>query len=261
MKAWLKSVVEESATPAGKAFSLSIQFLIIISLIEYAIETLPDLRDSVKAFLRSIEYLTVAVFSVEYLLRIYVADNRRRFICSFYGLVDLIAILPFYLALGIPYVATHSIDLRFLRIVRLMRLFRVLKLVRYSKALQLYSRAFSLAKEELLLFFLAAAMLLYFAAAGIHFFEHDKQPDKFSSLFHSLWWAVVTLTSVGYGDVYPITLGGRIFTFFLLLIGLGTIAVPSGIVASALGKARELLNEEEAVGTQDETTKGSHEPP
>ncbi len=110
--------------------------------------------------------------------------------------------------------------------------------------MQLYYQAFRLAKEELVLFFIATAMLLYFAAAGIHFFESQSQPEEFSSLFASLWWAVVTLTTVGYGDVYPITLGGRIFTFFILLIGLGTIAVPSGIVASALGKAREMQGEQ-----------------
>ena len=89
-------------------------------------------------------------------------------------------------------------------------------------------------------------VLLYVAAVGIYFFERDAQPDAFASIFHSLWWAIVTLTTVGYGDVYPITLGGRIFTFFILMLGLGMVAVPTGLLASALSQARELESKEEA---------------
>ena len=244
MRPTLKQIVEDNTTPTGRAFDVFIQILIVLSLVEYAVETVPDLAAGTRALLRYLEIAIVAVFTIEYILRIAVADNRKQFVCSFYGIFDLIAILPFYLALAVPYIALLGLDLRFIRVIRLLRLFRAFKIVRYSKALQLFTRAFNLAKEELVLFFMAAAMLLYFAAAGIHFFENQAQPDEFSSLFSSLWWAVVTLTTVGYGDVYPVTLGGRIFTFFLLLIGLGTIAVPSGIVASALGKARELQQAE-----------------
>ncbi len=241
----IKTIVEENTTYGGRIFDLFIQTLIMISLIGYAVETLPDLNPSGRRLLSYLEVATVTIFTIEYVLRIAVADDRRKFVWSFYGIVDLIAILPFYLALAVPYFALLGLDLRFLRIVRLLRLFRAFKVIRYSNALQLFHRAFLLAKEELALFFLAAAMLLYFAAAGIHFFENQVQPEQFSSLFSSLWWAVVTLTTVGYGDVYPITTGGRIFTFFLLMIGIGIIAVPSGIVASALGKARQLQHDEE----------------
>jgi len=94
------------------------------------------------------------------------------------------------------------------------------------------------------MFFLAAFMLIYLAAVGIYFFEHDSQPDRFSSIFHSLWWSVVTLTTVGYGDIYPITLGGRVFTSLMLLIGLGIVAIPTSIITSAMTKVRELEDEE-----------------
>lgn len=240
MNASIKTIVEENSTSAGRAFDLFIQALIVLSLFSYAVDTLPSLEQGHRTILRYVEVATVTVFTIEYVLRIAVADHRRKFVFSFYGVVDLIAILPFYLAFTFPYFALLGIDLRFLRIIRLLRLFRAFKVVRYSRALQTFHRAFVLAKEELVLFFIVAAMLLYFAAAGIHFFENQAQPEEFSSLFSSLWWAVVTLTTVGYGDVYPVTLGGRIFTFFLLMVGIGTIAVPSGIVASALGKAREM---------------------
>ena len=123
------------------------------------------------------------------------------------------AILPFYLALGL--------DLRFLRSLRFLRLFRVLKLVRYNKAINHFSRAIKSAKEEILLFLFITLLLIYFSAVGIYYFEHEAQPQHFASIFDSLWWAIITLTTVGYGDVYPITVGGRVFTFFILMIGLG----------------------------------------
>jgi len=122
----------------------------------------------------------------------------------------------------------------------LLRLFRVFKLVRYSKAIQRFHRAFVIAREELVLYFAVTLLLLYMAAVGIYFFENKAQPDVFTSVPHSLWWAVATLTTVGYGDVYPITAGGRLFTFLVLIIGLGVVAVPAGLVASALSKAREM---------------------
>ena len=95
-------------------------------------------------------------------------------------------------------------------------------------------------KEELVLYSLVTLMLLYFAAVGIYYFEYEAQPEAFRSVFHSLWWAVSTLTTVGYGDVYPITTGGRMFTFGVLMVGLGVVAVPAGLLSSALSKAREL---------------------
>ena len=101
-------------------------------------------------------------------------------------------------------------------------------------------KALIIAREEIILFVAVAAILLWIASVGIYHFEHEAQPESFASVFHSLWWAVATLTTVGYGDVYPITTGGRIFTFFVLLIGLGVVSVPAGLVASALSKAREL---------------------
>ena len=153
-------------------------------------------------------------------------DERARF----FGLVDLVAILPFYIGTGV--------DLRSIRAFRLLRLFRLLKLARYSRAMQRYHRAFIIAKEELVLFSVTALILFYLASVGIYHFEHVAQPEAFKSVFHSFWWAVTTLTTVGYGDAYPITLGGKIFTFFVLMIGLGFVAVPTGLFASALSAAR-----------------------
>jgi voltage-gated potassium channel len=228
----LKNVVERNETRAGKTFDLAIQALIVFSLLTFSIETLPNLSDGTKAFLKHAETVAVAVFTIEYLLRLVVADSRLRFVFSFFGVVDLLAILPFYLASGI--------DLRSIRALRLLRLFRAFKLVRYSRAIRRFHRALIIAKEEVVLFGIVSLMLLFFSAAGIYYFENEAQPDAFGSVFHSLWWAVVTLTTVGYGDVYPITVGGRIFTFFVLVIGVGVVTVPAGLVASALSEARDM---------------------
>jgi voltage-gated potassium channel len=228
----LKRILENNDTKWGRFFDLIIQTLIVLSLITFSVETLPDLSDPARRWLRYIEVVTVTIFTGEYILRIVVADRKLGFIFSFFGIVDLVAILPFYIASGV--------DLRSIRAFRLLRLFRAFKIVRYSKAIQRFHRALLIAREELVLFLLTMLLLLYFSAVGIYYFEYDAQPEAFASVFHSLWWAVVTLTTVGYGDVYPVTTGGRIFTFVVLLIGLGIISVPAGIVASALSKARDM---------------------
>lgn len=232
---WLKNTVENNNTKTGRAFDLAIQLLIVISLVAFSLETLPNLSDKAQSCLRTVEVLTVAVFTVEYVLRVYLASPKRNFIFSFFGLVDLLSIVPFYLSAGI--------DLRSIRALRLLRLFRALKLVRYSRAMQRFHIALRIAREELVLYFFVTVLLIYFAAVGIYFCENEAQPEKFQSIFHSLWWAVASLTTVGYGDVYPITIGGRIFTFVILLIGLGVVAVPAGVVASALQTAREMQAE------------------
>ncbi|RYZ95533.1 MAG: two pore domain potassium channel family protein, partial [Moraxellaceae bacterium] len=115
---------------------------------------------------------------------------------------------------------------------------RVLKVGRYGGAMDRFLAAIRQTKEELLIFSFVAMILLYLSAMGIYYFEHAAQPDKFQSLFDCIWWAAVTLTTVGYGDIYPITVGGRIFTVFILLLGLGLVAIPTGIVASALSVLR-----------------------
>lgn len=226
----IKSIVEKNETLAGRTFDLFIQMLIVISIITFSIETLPNLSIKTRQYLGTAEAIIVSIFILEYILRLRVSDNKIKYIFSFYGLIDFLAIVPFLISSGI--------DLRSLRIFRLLRLFRLFKLIRYNKAIRRFSRAFVIAKEEIILFGVVTIMLLYLSAVGIYYFESGAQPEAFKSIFHSLWWAVTTLTTVGYGDVYPITLGGRIFTFITLMIGLGIVAVPAGLLASALSKAR-----------------------
>ena len=216
-----------------------IQFLILTSLVAFALETIPVLPEWARSCFRTLEITTIAVFTVEYLLRLLLSRPRAGYAFSFLGVVDLIAIIPFYLSLGV--------DLRTLRAIRMIRLFRLLKLARYSRAMKRLRNAFLIAKEELVLFGAAALIVLYLASVGIYYCEREAQPEAFASVFHALWWAVVTLTTVGYGDVFPVTLGGKIFTFLVLVIGLGIVAVPTGLFASALSRAREMEEENSEV--------------
>lgn len=236
MKERIRKIIEDNTTPEGKFFDYFIQILIILSLVAFSIETLPNVSKSTIEILKIFEIICVSIFSIEYLLRIYVAEKPWKYIFSFYGIIDFLAILPFYLQ--------TTADLRSIRAFRIFRIFRALKLIRYNKALNRFHVAAKIVKEEVVLFLIIATIFMYISSAGIYFFEHNAQPEIFASVFHSGWWAVVTLTTVGYGDAYPITVGGKVFTFFILLIGVGIVTIPAGLVATALMRAREIEDEE-----------------
>jgi len=232
MKKQLWLILEDTTTKRGRYFDYFIQILILLSLVSFSLDTLPNLSYSTRVFLDYFEVISIVIFTIEFLLRIYVSKKPLSYIFSFYGIIDILAILPFYL--------NRVLDLRFLRAFRIFRIFRALKLLRYNKALNRFRIAFKIVKEEVTLFFIVTLVLIFITSAGIYFFENEAQPEVFKSVFHSAWWSIVTLTTVGYGDVYPITIGGKIFTFFVLMIGVGLVTVPAGLVATALSKAREL---------------------
>jgi len=237
MKKKVNQIIKNQQTKIGLYIDYLIQFLILLSIISFTVETLPGLDQKTIVLLNTFELVSVIIFSLEYLIRIYTSDKKLKFIFSFYGIIDLLAILPFYLSFGF--------DLRSARILRFLRLFRIIKLVRYNKAISRFSIAFRMIKEELTMFSVVSLILIYISAVGIYYFENAVQPEAFSSIFSSLWWSVVTLTTVGYGDAVPITIGGRIFTFIILMIGLGIIAIPSGMISSALTEARDLERDKE----------------
>ena len=219
----IKSIIEDTDTLSGKVFAYFIQTLIIYSLITFSIATLPDLSIGTLHFLEISRLITVTIFTLEYVLRVLVADKKMSYIFSFFGLIDLLAILPFYLSLTV------------------LRIFRILKIGRYNKALQRFSFMMKDLKEEFLIFFTTTLFLIYLSGVGIYYFENTVQPENFKSIFHSIWWAIATLTTVGYGDIYPITTGGKIFTFIMLMIGLGIVSVPAGLISSAMQKANNKI--------------------
>ena len=212
-------------------FEKLIQILIVISLISFAFETLPNLSTAWQTVLKLTEIIIVLIFTIEYIIRISLCRPQLKYIFSFYGVIDILAILPFFLTAGI--------DIKSIRAFRLLRLLRFVKLLKYNKAIRRLRDALIDAKDELILSGIVAGILLYLASIGIYYFEEEAQPDSFGSVFHSMWWAVCSLTTVGYGDVKPITVGGKIFTGIVLIIGVGIVAMPTAILASSFNNAKK----------------------
>ncbi len=223
------------AYPIGRFVNGFIIVLIILNAVAFAAETVDHLAARYATFFYLFNIFSVAVFSVEYLLRLWSAVDipmlsrmqpwkaRLRFAAKPIMLIDLFAVLPFYFQWLIP------IDLRALRV---LRLFRLLKLVRYSPALQTLGRVLSEEYRALLGALLVMLVLLLFASTGIYFLEHNAQPDKFGSIPAAAWWAIATLTTVGYGDVAPITPWGKVLGGVVMLLGVGMFALPIAIIAS-----------------------------
>ncbi len=227
----IREALATSQPGLARGFQWTVQILIVLSIVGFTVETLPDLSPEFRAWLRRFEVFAISVFTFEYLLRLWIAEDRPGFVFSFFGIIDLLVILPFYLQ--------FAVDLRSLRVFWLFRLFRLFKLVRYVDAARRISSAFRMVRVDLAVFGIGALFVFYLAAVGIYFFEKDAQPENFASVFHAFWWALATLTTVGYGDVYPVTAGGKVFTFFTLMVGLGVFAVPTGLITMAIVNTRE----------------------
>ena len=196
-------------------------------------ESHQSIRESYGDFFYFFELISIAIFSFEYLYRIsysYVNNGTKgaiNYIFSFFGLIDLISILPFYLNQFI------NLDGRFLRILRLFRLTRIFKFGRDSNSLKLFTKALVSVKEQLLFTLFLSALTILFSASAIYYLENEAQPDKFSSITESVWWATISLATVGYGDVYPITVGGKIFATIISLVGIGVVAIPTGVISAS----------------------------
>jgi len=208
------------------ALAIITQAFVLSFIVLYTLDTVPSLSEYRRLFF-TLDKAFLALFTAEYILRVWSAPDRRKYVLSFYGAVDLVSILPSLCSLGF-------LNFQAIRLARLMRLFKIFKSKTFSSALQKLQLAFIQVRSELFVFMFIVFILLYFSAVGIYHFEHEAQPDKFSSIPQSLWWALTTFTTVGYGDMYPITAGGRIFTSCVLLIGLAIVAIPTGLIASSL---------------------------
>lgn len=217
-------------------FDYTIMTLIVINVVALILETVSGIKDSVGFLLRQVEIISVIIFSIEYLLRLYVSDltypssskvkSAFKFIFSFYGLIDLLAILPFYLPSFI------KVDLRFIRVVRLMRFLRILKIGRYNNSLSLIYTVIKEKKAEMAMTGFVALLILIIASFLMYYTEGESQPDKFPNILSCFWWAIATLTTVGYGDVYPITGLGKFLSGIIAVLGIGLVALPTGLVSA-----------------------------
>lgn len=235
----------EDGDRASKIFDWSIMILIALSIISIILESFASIYEKYHSVFQVFEVITVVVFTIEYLLRIWTADllfpeakhPHLKYIFSFMAIIDLLAILPFYL----PFI---SADLRFLRMMRLFRLFRLLrvfKLGRYFEALQIIVKVIKTSGPQLVMSVVICFFVMLFSAIIMYTVENPVQPEQFPNVISSLWWAICTLTTVGYGDVYPITHVGRFFASLISLVGIGIIAIPTGIIAAGFNQviARE----------------------
>ena len=213
---------------------------ILLNVLAVVAETVPSIEQRFGGLLAAFEAVSVAVFTVEYLLRLATCtvdprfraplSGRLAFALSPLALVDLAAIVPAYLP------GEVWLDLRYLRLVRLVRMMRVLKLARYSRTLQTFARVVYSKRDELQVILAFLVVLLVLSSASMYFVEHEAQPETFSSIPAAMWWAVATLTTVGYGDIYPITPLGKLLGSVIALIGIGLFALPAGVLAGAFAE-------------------------
>lgn len=212
--------------------------LIVLNVVAIILESYKDIQAQFGDILYAFEVFSVVIFSIEYIIRLWTADyenfkkpflgsRKLHFMTSKFGIIDLAAILPFYLPLFL------ALDLRVLRILRLFRLIRIFKLGRLSKSLKTINSVLKETKGDLVISVFVAFVLLILSSTLMYYFESDVQPDKFQNIGQALWWSVATLTTVGYGDVYPVTGIGKLLSGAVAIIGIGFVALPTSILSSA----------------------------
>lgn len=226
-----------SGSPTGRVVEVCLLILIFINILALILESVRDIHVRYGDFFFALEFFSVMIFTVEYILRVWSSVENPRYQQPLYGrlrymgssmaVIDLLAILPFYLAY-LP------IDLRFLRIIRLFRLFRLLKIARYLKALTLIQAVLHEKREQIYLSLMFIFFLLIVISTLMFFVENEAQPDTFSSIPASMWWGIETLTTVGYGDMLPVTPLGKILGGMISVLGIGLFALPAGILSSGL---------------------------
>ncbi len=229
----------EKAQPgdiASIACDMFILTLIALNIIAIMLETVVSIEEKFHDYFILFNILSVIVFTIEYVLRIWVSvesdfpgtsiKKRVKYIFSPMAIIDLLAILPFYLAF-------FPIDMRFLRALRLLRILRIFKIGRYSNSLGTMGRVFAKKRDDLLITFFLILILLVVFANLMFYIENSAQPDVFSNVFQAMWWGIVTVTGVGYGDIYPITTLGKVLGGFIAILGIVTVALPIGILGAA----------------------------
>jgi len=226
----------ESQSLIDKLVHYSLMLLILLTVIAVILESDSEIYQKHKTIFTILEYISITVFSIEYLLRVWSsAENKKyrklkgkiRYMLTPMAIIDLLAVLPAWLGIFFS---------RDFMILRGLRLIRVFKLTRYSRSMNLLISVLRQESANIFSAFFVLTILILIAATGIHIVEGDYQPDKFGSIPRAIWWATVTLTTVGYGDVVPITSAGRIFGIIILMSGIGMAALPAGILASGFTK-------------------------
>ncbi len=239
MKARVHSVLERTDGRVS-AFDLFIITLICLNVVALIVETVEEIHEVSPFFFQTFDTVSVAIFTIEYVLRIWSCTSEEKYGHPLWGrlrfavtpvvFIDLLAILPFYVALLAP---VGLVDLRVLRFLRAVRLLaRIARLSRYSSGLRTSVGVINAKRAELITVIVFLSILLLMASSLMFFAEHEAQPDKFANIPQAMWWSIITLTTVGYGDVTPVTGAGRFFAGLIAILGIGLFALPAGILGS-----------------------------
>ena len=224
-------------TWAARVFDQALATLILLNVFIIVLESHQSLWDHYSAWFLAFEYFSVGVFTLEYVFRLMTADLKYpglgkgraaiRYLFSAVAIIDLLAVLPAYLPMFFP------VDMRVVRVLRLMRIARLFKLGRYTRSLHLISIVLQEKRSELYTTAFLASLLLVVSSTLMYYVERDVQPDAFPNITSTLWWAICTLTTVGYGDVVPVTTGGKIISSIIAILGIGLVALPAGILSAS----------------------------
>lgn len=219
----------------SRKFEIASLAVIVASLVAMTVDTLPDLSAATRRWVQVLEILTVAVFTVEYVLRVWA---HRRYATSGWGAIDMLAILPFYLAGVVAWTFEGS---QALRALRLIRVFRVARFGKVGDTVHALSAALGRVRTEIFVATGGSVLMMYVSSMLVYYAERAAQPEMFASVFHAMWWSVATLTTVGYGDVYPVTVAGKLFAVLTMIFGIGLFGAVAGIMTSVMFSVAEQL--------------------
>ena len=231
----IHDIIYEADTPAGQFFDIALIVVIILSVILVALETVVTIHERYQGFLNVAEWLITLLFTIEYGLRIYSVNNPKKYIFSFYGIIDLLATIPKYLSL--IFVGAGVETLMAIRALRILRIFRVLHISRYIGETNFLVRALLLSRAKIVIFLLFVLIMCILFGTLMYLVEGPE--SGFNNIPTSIYWCIVTITTVGYGDIAPITMFGQFVASILMMLGYGLIAVPTGIISAEMAQKRK----------------------
>lgn len=237
---WLYVTIFQSSTRAGRVFDIALMILILSNVVLLVLESVESIAIAFDKLFRALDYFFMVVFTLEYVLRLYCVRRAKKYARSFYGIIDLLAILPSYLEFLLP----NSHMLMIIRSFRLLRIFRIFRMVRFLDESRYMIFALLRSFNKIMVFLMFIVLLTVFLGSLMYVLEYDHNPG-FHSIPQSIYWAIVTITTVGYGDVAPVTPVGKIIASFIMILGYAIIAVPTGIMsASIVSKYRDMDNDD-----------------
>jgi len=234
-------IIFEADTVTGKLFDVILLAAILLSIIGVMLESVDEIDKKYHELIMAFEWGFTILFTIEYFFRIYAVNRPFKYIFSFMGIVDLLAIIPTYLIFIFP--AAHSLSV--IRAIRLIRIFRIFKLSRYLRGAHTMQIALRSSRPKIIVFLLSVMLLVIILGTLMYIIENDARTNGFENIPNSIYWSIITLTTVGYGNIVPMTILGKIVASFIMILGYGIIAVPTGIVTAEFSRKRK-----EKVNTQ-----------